>query len=141
MLYLASDHAGYELKEKLKQYLSEEKIAFEDLGTNSTDSVDYSDFGHTLAKKVLENSDSRGVGICGTGLGISMALNRHDGIRAARSMSVEDAHLARQHNGSNVLVLAGRQTDSETAKKMLAEFLKTPFEGGRHGNRIRKIDL
>ncbi|MFH0834230.1 MAG: ribose 5-phosphate isomerase B [Patescibacteria group bacterium] len=141
MLYLASDHAGFELKENLKKSLVEQKIDFEDLGCESTESCDYSDFGHALAKKVLENSENRGVGICGTGLGISMALNRHAGIRAARAMSVEDAELSRKHNDANVLVFAGRMTAPELASEMLAKFLATDFEGGRHENRVKKIDL
>ncbi|MCF7846282.1 MAG: ribose 5-phosphate isomerase B [Candidatus Peribacteraceae bacterium] len=141
MLYLASDHAGFELKEGLKNFLTEQKIEFEDLGCDSAESCDYPDFGHALAEKVLANPESRGVGICGTGLGISMALNRHVGIRAARCMSVEDAELARRHNDANVLVLSGRQTTPELATAMLAKFLATDFEGGRHEGRIKKIEI
>jgi len=141
MLYLSSDHAGYPLKESLKSFLTEREISFEDLGTNSEESVDYPDFGHALAEKVLENPENQGVGICGTGLGISMALNRHAGIRAARCMSEEDAQLARQHNNANVLVLAGRQTSEAEAAKILEKFLATDFEGARHEERVKKIDI
>ena len=141
MLYLASDHAGFELKESLKNFMLEQKIEFEDLGCDSPERCDYPDFGHRLAQKVLENPDTRGVGICGSGLGISMTLNRHPGIRAARCMSVEDAELARKHNDANVLVLAGRQTEPDLAVAILEKFLATEFEGGRHENRIKKIEL
>ncbi|MFH0776368.1 MAG: RpiB/LacA/LacB family sugar-phosphate isomerase [Patescibacteria group bacterium] len=141
MLYLASDHAGFELKNTLAKFLTAQKIAFEDLGCKSEERCDYPDFGHALAKKVLENPANRGVGICGSGLGISMALNRHAGIRAARAVSVEDAELARRHNDANVLVLAGRQTAPELASEMLAKFLATDFEGGRHSNRVKKIEI
>jgi ribose 5-phosphate isomerase B len=141
MIYLSSDHAGFPLKESLKKFLTEREIAFEDLGTNSEESVDYPDFGHALAEKVLGNAENQGVGICGTGLGISMALNRHADIRAARCMSEEDAQLARQHNNANVLVLAGRQTSAEDAAKILEKFLATDFEDGRHAERVKKIDI
>lgn len=141
MLLLSFDHAGFELKNSLKNFLTEQKIAFEDLGCDSPESCDYPDFGHKLAAKVLENPDNRGVGICGTGLGISMALNRHAGIRAARSVSVEDAELSRRHNDANVLVLAGRQLDAQLATDMLAKFLATEFEDGRHEARVRKIEI
>ncbi|MCF7836521.1 ribose 5-phosphate isomerase B [Candidatus Gracilibacteria bacterium] len=141
MLFLASDHAGFPLKESLKKVLTEREITFEDLGTNSEESVDYPDFGHALAEKVLENADNKGVGICGTGLGISMTLNRHAGIRAARCVSIEDAELSRQHNNANVLVLAGRQLDAKLAAEILTKFLATEFEGGRHKKRVEKIDI
>lgn len=141
MLFLSSDHAGYPLKESLKKILTEKNIAFDDLGTNSEESVDYSDFGHRLAEKVLENPENQGIGICGTGLGISMTLNRHAGIRAARCTSVEDAKMTRLHNNANVLALAGRQTEPEEAAKMLEAFLTTEFEGGRHEKRVEGIEL
>jgi ribulose-phosphate 3-epimerase len=141
MLYLSSDHAGFELKENLKNFLLEQKIEFEDLGCDSEDRCDYPDFGHKLAEKVLENPENQGIGVCGSGLGISMALNRHSGIRAARCTSIEDAELGRKHNNANVLALAGRQTKPELAQEMLLKFLETEFEGGRHEDRIKKIEL
>ena len=141
MIYLASDHAGYQLKESLKKILIKKQIIFEDLGTQSEDSVDYPDFGHKLAEKVIEHTDNQGIGICGSGLGISMALNRHAGIRAARCTSLEDAKMSRLHNDANVLVLAGRQTDKVKAIKMLEVFLVTKFENGRHKKRIEKIEI
>jgi len=141
MIFLSSDHAGFELKEVLKKALTERKIEFEDLGTDSMDSVDYPDYGHKLAEKIMENpNESKGIGICGTGLGISMALNRHFGIRAARCTSVEDAELSRTHNDANVLVLGGRITAEADAIAMLDKFLETKFEGGRHEARVKKIE-
>ncbi|MCK5472006.1 ribose 5-phosphate isomerase B [Candidatus Gracilibacteria bacterium] len=141
MLYLTSDHAGFQLKESLKKILTERKIEFVDLGTDSEKSVDYPDFGHVLAEKVLESSENRGIGVCGSGHGITMAANRHAGIRAARCMSEEDAELARRHNDANILVLAGRQTVVAEAEKILEKFLETEFEGGRHEERIEKIEI
>ncbi|MFH1375988.1 MAG: ribose 5-phosphate isomerase B [Patescibacteria group bacterium] len=141
MIFLSSDHAGYQLKEELKRVLVGKNIEFADLGTDSEEDVDYSDFGHALAEKVLAAEDSQGVGICGTGLGISMTLNRHTGIRAARCVSTEDAELARKHNDANVLVLAGREADPELAKEILEKFLNTDFEAGRHEDRVKKIDI
>jgi ribose 5-phosphate isomerase B len=141
MIFLASDHAGFELKESLKKNLSEQGIDFEDLGCDSEERCDYPDFGHKLAEKVLENPENQGVGVCGTGLGISMTLNRHAGIRAARCVSVEDAELSRRHNNANVLVLAGRQLDEKIAAEILTKFLTTEFESGRHEERIKKIEI
>ena len=141
MFFLANDHAGFRLKENLKKILAEGGIKFVDLGTNSEESVDYPDFGHALAKKVSENLENRGVGICGSGHGIAMALNRHSKIRAARCLSTEDAEWARRHNDANVLVLAGRQTSATEAEKILAKFLETEFEGGRHEARVEKIEI
>ena len=141
MIFLASDHAGFRLKESLKKILAERGIEFVDLGTNSEESVDYPDFGHKLAEKVLENSENCGIGVCGSGHGIAMAANRHAGIRAARCVNEEDAELARRHNDANILVLAGRQTEATEAKKIFEKFLETEFEGGRHKERIRKIEI
>jgi len=143
VFYLASDHAGFALKEKLKQVLIDYKIKFEDLGTNSLEkSVDYPDFAHKLAKKISENlTQNRGIGICGTGIGISIALNRHRKIRAARCLSVEDAELTRKHNNANVLVLAGRKTTPKLARQILRKFLEIKFEGGRHKKRVSKIEI
>lgn len=141
MLFLSSDHAGYKLKEELKQVLIEKNIEFADLGTDSEADVDYPDFGHLLAEKVGSAAGSQGIGICGTGLGISMALNRHAGIRAARCVSTEDAEFARKHNDANVLVLAGREADPELAKQILEKFLNTDFEAGRHTERVDKIEI
>ncbi|MBU1089334.1 RpiB/LacA/LacB family sugar-phosphate isomerase [Patescibacteria group bacterium] len=141
MLFLASDHAGFQLKESLKKNLAKHGIEFEDLGCDSAKSCDYSDFGHKLAAKVLENLENRGIGICGSGHGIAMALNRHPKIRAVRCVSIMDAELARKHNDANILVLAGRMTEPNLAGEILAKFLATEFEGGRHEERVKKIEI
>lgn len=141
MIYLASDHAGFELKEKLKSYLTGENEEFADLGCDSTESCDYPDYAHSLAEKITAEPGARGVAICGNGIGISMALNRHVGIRAARAVSVEDAEMTRRHNDANVLVLGGRTLTSDLAKKIVEKFLITKFEGGRHESRVKKIEI
>jgi len=138
---IASDHGGYELKENLVAYLKARGIEVEDLGTNSgTKSVSYATYGHALADFIKKNPDYKGIGICGTGLGISYALNRHKGIRAARVTSVEDAQLAKEHNDANVLAFGGRQVSPAQAKAMIEVFEAHDYEGGRHQPRIDELD-
>ena len=137
---IASDHGGYELKENIKMYLKSRGIEVEDLGTNSDKSVSYATYGHALADFIKKNPDYKGIGICGTGLGISYALNRHKGIRAARVTSVEDAKLAKQHNDANVLALGGRQINITQAKNIIEAYEAIDYEGGRHQARIEGID-
>ncbi|SJZ48518.1 RpiB/LacA/LacB family sugar-phosphate isomerase [Mycoplasmopsis verecunda] len=138
---LASDHAGYKLKDELATYLRDKGFDIVDLGP-STDavSVSYAEMGKELANYVDEAKPAFGIGVCGTGLGISYALNRHKHIRAARVTSVEDAHLAKQHNNANVLVFGGRQVTFDEAKAMVDEYMNTQFEGGRHQARINQLD-
>lgn len=138
---LACDHAGYELKQFVKQYLTEKGIPFKDYGTDSTESCDYPDYAHALAKGMENGAVGTGIAICGSGEGISMTLNKHQTVRAALCWMPEIAHLARQHNDANVLVMPGRFIDDDTAKDILDEFLSTPFEGGRHQRRIDKIPV
>jgi ribose 5-phosphate isomerase B len=138
---LASDHAGYELKEYVKQWLDAKGYPYKDFGTHSTASCDYPDFAHPLALAVESGECYPGVAVCGSGEGISMTLNKHQGIRAALSWIPEIAHLARQHNNANVLVMPGRFIDHEMADKILNEFFTTEFEGGRHQNRIDKMPV
>lgn len=135
----AADHAGYALKERLRDRLAETGTPVLDLGTNSEQSVDYPDFGHGLADVLLRGDAWRGVVICGTGLGISMAANRHPGIRCAPSHDVDTARLARAHNDANVLALGARIIDPDTAWRCLQTFLATEFEAGRHAARVRKL--
>ncbi|WP_406613647.1 RpiB/LacA/LacB family sugar-phosphate isomerase [Mycoplasma corogypsi] len=138
---LASDHAGFALKEKLCDYVRSLGYDTVDLGpTTDEKSISYAEQGKTLAEYVDSRKPDFGIGVCGTGLGISYALNRHKGIRAARVTSVEDAHFAKLHNNANVLVFGGRQVSFEEAKKMVDEYLKTDFEGGRHQARINELD-
>ena len=138
---LASDHAGFELKEFVKQYLTEKGIPFKDYGTNSDVSCDYPDFGHALAQGMEKGEVYPGIGICGSGEGIAMTLNKHQNISAGLAWIPEIAHLIRQHNDANVLVMPGRFIDHEMARKIMDEFLSTNFEGGRHQRRVEKIAI
>ena len=138
---LASDHAGFELKQYVKQYLEEKGIAYKDYGTDSEASCDYPDFAHALANGMKDGEVSKGIAICGSGEGISMTLNKHAHVRAALVWIPEIAHMTRLHNDANVLVMPGRYIDTDTAKGIMDEFLNTKFEGGRHINRINKIPV
>lgn len=138
---LASDHAGYELKEYVKQWLETKDWEYKDFGTYSTDSCDYPDYAHALANAVESGECYPGIGICGSGEGISMTLNKHQGIRAGLCWSPEIAHMTRLHNDANVLVMPGRFIDKETAVAIMEEFFNTNFEGGRHQTRIDKIPV
>ena len=141
MIGLASDHAGYPLKQHVKDYLKAHRIKFHDYGTYSEESCDYPDFGHALAKGIEEGECEKGIAICGSGEGISMTLNKHQGIRAALCWIPEIAHLARQHNDANVLVMPGRFITNEEADAIMDEYLSTDFEGGRHARRVAKIPV
>jgi len=136
---IASDHAGYELKEKVKEHFSE-IYEFEDFGTSSTESVDYPDFAHPLAEKISQDASLFGILICGTGNGMSMCANKHPNVRAGLSWSTEIAALARQHNNANILVLPARFISSDLAFDIVKTFFNTAFEGGRHQRRIDKIN-
>jgi ribose 5-phosphate isomerase B len=136
---IAADHAGYELKNLLAEELRKAGLEIIDLGTNSADSVDYPDFADALAKTLAAGKAKRGLLVCGTGIGISIAANRHKGIRAALCRNTTDARLAREHNDANVLVLGGRTTGVEVARDTLKVFLSTPFAGGRHQRRVEKM--
>ena len=139
-LLLASDHAGLELKERLKQALDRLGVAYRDLGTHSADSVDYPDFAHQVAEAVSRGEAERGLLVCGSGQGMAMAANRHPGVRAALPFDEETARLSREHNDANVLALGGRTLPHDRAERILEVWLKTPFGGGRHVPRVRKID-
>lgn len=139
MIGLASDHAGFELKQFVKQYLEEKGLEYKDYGTYSEDSCDYPDFAHALALGIAAGECERGIAICGSGEGIAMTLNKHQHIRAALVWTPEIAPLARQHNDANVLVMPGRFIGTDTARDIMDLFLTTPFEGGRHERRIAKI--
>ncbi len=136
---LASDHAGYPLKEFVKTYLDARGIQWKDFGTHSTDSCDYADFAHPLAQAVEAGECYPGIAVCGSGEGIAMTLNKHQGIRAGLSWIPEIAHLVRQHNDANVLVMPGRFISEADATAIMDEFFATDFEGGRHQARIDKM--
>ena len=136
---LASDHAGYPLKERVKEWLTQMGYEFKDYGTDSTDSCDYPQFGHALASAVESGEFNTGIAICGTGNGINMSVNHHKGVRGALCWMPEIAALARQHNDANILVMPGRFIEEATAKECVETFLGTEFEGGRHQRRIDAI--
>jgi ribose 5-phosphate isomerase B len=140
-IIIGGDHAGYRYKETLSRLLSSEGHELTDVGPFSEDSTDYPDFAHPLAQKVLADSSSLGILICGSGNGVCMAANKHRGIRAALCWNEELASLARQHNNANVLCLPSRFIDEQTTEKIVHTFLNTPFEGGRHERRVNKIDV
>ena len=138
---LASDHAGYELKEFVKQFLQSKNIPFIDYGTHSTDSCDYPEFAHALANGMFSGEVNRGIAVCGSGEGISMTLNKHQHVRAALVWTAEIAGLTRQHNDANVLVMPGRFITTQEAEEIMEKFLTTEFEGGRHVARVEKIPV
>lgn len=139
-VYFGSDHAGFALKEALRAACAELGHEVVDLGTHSPERVDYPDFGHRVAEAVQEDSGSLGVLVCGTGLGISMAANRHVGIRAAAVSDTFSARMSRMHNDANVLCVGARVVGEGLAADILEAFLGATFEGGRHAARIAKID-
>ena len=138
---IASDHAGFAMKQALAGTLREMGYDVQDLGTTSEASVDYPDFAHPLAKEVSDGQVRRGVLLCGTGLGMSYVANRYPHVRAAVVWSPEVASLARKHNDANVLVLPARCISNDEGKAILKTFLDTPFEGGRHERRVEKIEV
>ena len=139
-IVIASDHAGYRLKAELCAELAGLGYAPLDLGTDSEESVDYPDFAAALVIAIGDGRAQRGILVCGSGIGIAMAANRHKGIRAAPCFSAEAARLSRQHNDANVLALGARLIDEDTAKQCVKVFLETAFEGGRHARRVGKLD-
>ena len=138
---IASDHAGYALKQYVKQYLEERGLSYKEYGTLSEASCDYPDFGHALARGIENGEVYPGIAICGSGEGICMTLNKHQSIRAGLCWIPEIAHLIRQHNNANVLVMPGRFIDNNMAKLIMDEFFATEFEGGRHQARVDKIAI
>ncbi|MDE6125440.1 MAG: ribose 5-phosphate isomerase B [Muribaculaceae bacterium] len=138
---LCSDHAGYEMKEMIKGYLEANGLEYTDFGTHSAESCDYPDYAHPAALAVESGKCDRGIALCGSGNGIAMTLNKHQGIRAALCWLPELASLARRHNNANVLVLPARFVEPAVALEIVNTYLHTDFEGGRHQNRIDKIPV
>ena len=138
-IFLSSDHAGYELKEKIKIYLDKKKINFTDLGPFNSDSVDYPDYAHKVAKKVKTNRNYSGILVCGSGIGMNIVANRHKNIRAAQCFNLKSTKLSRLHNDANIITLGSRVLTKKIALKCVSVFLNTKFEGGRHAKRIKKI--
>jgi ribose 5-phosphate isomerase B len=137
---IASDHAGFELKERLRTSLAELGYDVQDIGTHGTASTDYADFAHPLAQEVASGEAERGILLCGTGLGMSYVANRYPGVRAAVAWTPEIAALARKHNDANILVLPARFISDEDAVEIMKAWLTTEFEGGRHTRRVEKIE-
>ena len=140
MLYLGSDHGGLPLKEAVKELLDKRGIAFEDCGTYNGDSVDYPDFGEKVARGVSNGVAEKGLLFCGTGIGMSIVANKFPHVRAALATDVYMARMAKEHNNANILVLGGRVLDREKAKRMVAAWIDATFEGGRHQERLNKIE-
>ena len=139
-IIIGSDHAGYQMKEKVKAHLQKRGIEAEDVGTYSEESVDYTDPGKKVAQKVSDGVFDRGILICGTGLGMSMVANRFRGVRAGLANDLFSAIMSRRHNDSNILVIGGRLIGDTLALQLVDTWLKTPFEGGRHQRRLEKMD-
>ncbi|MBO7576284.1 MAG: ribose 5-phosphate isomerase B [Bacteroidales bacterium] len=137
---MACDHAGYELKEKVKQHLEAKGFEVKDFGTNSTESVDYPDFAHQVGHAINEGLFRRGIVICGSGNGVQMTVNKYPNVRCALCWTPEIAHLGRQHNDCNVISMPARFISTDVALQIVDEFLNTEFEGGRHQRRVEKIN-
>ena len=138
-IVLASDHAGFELKEAIKRFLIKKKKKVLDLGTKSTNSVDYPDLAHILSKKMKKNGNMFGILVCGSGIGMDMAANKHKNIRAALCYNIKSTKLSRQHNNANVMTIGSRLTKKSVALRCVNTFIKTSFKGGRHLRRVKKI--
>ena len=137
---LAADHAGYEEKEKIKKTLEELGVEYEDMGTNSCDSVDYPDYAQKVGEAVARGDAEQGLLVCGSGTGMAIAANKVPGVRAAAPSDETAARLSREHNDANVLALGQRLTGPEVARDIVTTFLDTPFNGGRHQRRVDKIN-
>lgn len=138
---IGADHAGFTYKEQVKNLLIAKGFSVEDVGTHSPDSVDYPDFAHPVAQAVENKKADWGILVCGSGNGVAITANKHQGIRAALCWNVEIAQLARQHNDANILCLPARFVTAEEALQMVEAFANTSFEGGRHSNRVAKISI
>ena len=138
-IFISSDHAGFNLKETIKDYLTTKEIEFEDLGPKNANSVDYPDYAHKVAKKVKINKNNVGILICGSGTGMNIAANKHKNIRAAQCFNLKSTKLSRLHNDANIITLGSRMLSKKNAINYVGVFLKTRFEGGRHSKRIKKI--
>ena len=139
IIFISSDHAGYKLKEFIKNFLNKKKIKFFDLGPSNNRKVDYPDFAHKVAKKVKLSEKNVGILVCGSGQGMNMAANKHKNIRAAQCFNKKSTRLSRLHNDANIITLGSRLLTKKNALDFVSIFLNTKFEGGRHSKRIKKI--
>ena len=138
-IFISSDHAGFKLKEDIKSHLSKKKLSFQDLGPFNDDRVDYPDYAHKVARKVKANKSNVGILVCGSGIGMNIAANRHKNIRAAQCFNLKSTKLSRLHNDANIITLGSRLLTKKLAINCVNTFLNTKFEGGRHSKRIKKI--
>ena len=138
-IFISSDHAGYKLKEEIKSLLSKKKISFLDIGPHNDNRVDYPDFAHKVARRVKANKNNIGILVCGSGMGMNIAANRHKNIRAAQCFNLKSTKLSRLHNDANIITLGSRLLSKKLALSCVIAFLNTKFEGGRHLKRIKKI--
>ena len=138
-IFISSDHAGFKLKETIKNYLTNKKVKFEDLGPKDDTSVDYPDYAHKVAKKVKLSKSNVGILVCGSGTGMNIAANKHKNIRAAQCFNLKSTKLSRLHNDANIITLGSRLLTKKNALSCVGVFLNTNFEGGRHSKRIKKI--
>ena len=138
-IFISSDHAGYKLKEEIKSLLSKKKISFLDIGPHNDNRVDYPDFAHKVARRVKANKNNIGILVCGSGMGMNIAANRHKNIRAAQCFNLKSTKLSRLHNDANIITLGSRMLSKKLALSCVIAFLNTKFEGGRHLKRIKKI--
>ena len=138
-IFISSDHAGFKLKEAIKSYLSNKKLSFTDMGPYNDSRVDYPDFAHKVARKVKLNKNNIGILVCGSGMGMNIAANRHKNIRAAQCFNLKSTKLSRLHNDANIITLGSRLLTKKNALNCVGIFLNTNFEGGRHSKRIKKI--
>ena len=138
-IFISSDHAGFKLKELIKNHLNLKKIKFNDLGPNDVSKVDYPDYAHKVARKVKLNKKSVGILVCGSGTGMNIAANRHKNIRAAQCFNIKSTKLSRLHNDANIITLGSRLITKKNAFKFVDIFLSTKFDGGRHKKRVNKI--
>ncbi len=138
-IFISSDHAGYKLKEVIKKHLLKKNISFKDMGPYSDDRVDYPDFAHKVARRVKTNKDNVGILVCGSGMGMNIAANKHKNIRAAQCFNLKSTKLSRLHNDANIITLGSRLLTKKSALSCVNVFLNTKFEGGRHLKRIKKI--
>ena len=138
-IFISSDHAGFKLKEAIKSYLSNKKLSFTDMGPYNDSRVDYPDFAHKVARKVKLNKNNIGILVCGSGMGMNIAANRHNNIRAAQCFNLKSTKLSRLHNDANIITLGSRLLTKKNALSCVGVFLETKFEGGRHSKRIKKI--
>jgi ribose 5-phosphate isomerase B len=138
-IFISSDHAGFKLKEEIKSHLSKKKLSFQDLGPFNDDRVDYPDYAHKVARKVKANKSNVGILVCGSGMGMNIAANRHKNIRAAQCFNLKSTKLSRLHNDANIITLGSRLLTKKLAINCVNTFLNTKFEGGRHSKRIKKI--